>query len=52
MQATVVIALVIEAIQNTVSSVIGAGSPRRRTPNAPSYSVSRPLVAMATTPGI
>ena len=39
--ATEVIALVIEAIQNTVSSVIGASASRSRRPKAPSYSVPR-----------
>jgi hypothetical protein len=36
MAAVDVTALVIDAIRNTVSSVIGAGSPRARTPDAPS----------------
>ncbi len=38
-----------EAIQNSVSSVMAAWPPSARMPNAPSYSVRSPSVAIATT---
>jgi len=39
-----------EAIQNTLSTVIASGLPASRRPNAPSYIVSRSVAAVATTP--
>ena len=50
--AVAVIALVMDAIQTTESSVMGAGLPRSRLPKAPSYSTSVSVAATATTPGI
>ena len=52
MAAVAVMALVIDAIQTTVSSVIGASLPSSRRPNAPSYSTPLSVAAMATIPGI
>jgi hypothetical protein len=48
--AAAVIALVIDAIQKTVSRVIAAGLPMSRLPKAPSYKGSPRTVAAATTP--
>src|SRR2546430_11324773 len=45
-------ALVIEAIHATVSSVMGASLPSSRRPKAPSYSTPLSVAAIATMPGI
>ena len=52
MAAVPVMALVIDAIQTTESTVIGASLPSSRLPKAPSYTVSLSLAATATMPGI
>src|SRR5262249_15298867 len=52
MAAVAVIALVIEAIHTTVSSVIGASLPSSRRPTAPSYSTPLSVAAIAMMPGI
>src|SRR5213594_218671 len=52
MAAAAVMALVIDAIHTTVSMVIGAFPPSSRLPKAPSYRISVPVAAIATTPGI
>ena len=52
MAAVAVIALVMEAIHTTVSSVIGVLAPISRVPKAPSYSVPLSVTAAATMPGI
>src|SRR5215470_11503562 len=52
MAAVAVIALVIEAIHTTVSSVIAASLPSSRRPNAPWYSTPLSVAAIAMTPGI
>jgi len=52
MAAVPVMALVIDAIQTTESTVIGASLPSSRLPKAPSYTVSLSLAATATMPGM
>src|SRR5207253_6612191 len=52
MAAVAVMALVIEAIHTTVSSVMGASLPSSRRPKAPSYSTPLSVAAIATMPGI
>src|SRR5215472_8271665 len=52
MAAVAVIALVIEAIQTTVSSVIAASLPSSRRPKAPWYSTPLSVAAIAMMPGI
>ena len=51
MQAVAVTALVIDAIQNTVSGVMSGPLALSRLPNAPSYTIPLSVAAIATMPG-
>ena len=52
MAAVAVMALVIDAIQTTESTVIGASLPSSRLPKAPSYRIPLSVPATATMPGM